>query len=298
MKDYLFKFVICVFFNLGVTGCHHSETRQPVPVEVVVAHAQVYPLVISAYGSIVADFSADISSEVAGTIQSINFKDGQFVQKGQLLFQLDNEKDRDNLDSLQAQLELKKSLLKKEYTLFQQHYISEQAWENIESQVKNLDAQVNALKVELSKKAIMAPFDGIVGEHKVNVGNYVEPGKEVVSLIGKDSLKIQYYLPDKFSKEVNVGQEVSIYVPALNLNLAGVVNYVSLNIDQDSHMLSLQASFLGKVENLRPGFYVQIKQIINPWRKVLTLPEEAIQVNLDGKYVYKIIGDHAVKIPI
>ena len=166
---------------------------------------------------------SDTASEVSGMAEVVRFEEGQRVKQKQILVELGSEILRKRLqattssfEQVLSELEIAGIDLKRRKKLFKKKSISEQSYDEVRFQVIGLEkraaslrAEVERLEIELKKKIIRAPFDGIVIKREVDRGEWISEG-ETVAVIGKDDIiDIVAEVPERFIQYVNKGMRVS-----------------------------------------------------------------------------------------
>ncbi|NNL75975.1 MAG: efflux RND transporter periplasmic adaptor subunit, partial [Desulfobacterales bacterium] len=166
---------------------------------------------------------SDTASEISGLVEVVRFEEGQRVKKRQLLVELGSEILRKRLqatisfhEQILSELEIARINLKRREKLFKKQSISEEAYDEnrfraigLEKRAAALNAQVEQLEIELEKKIIRSPFDGLVIKRNVDRGEWISEG-EVVAVIGKDdTIDIVAEVPERFIQYVKNGMRVS-----------------------------------------------------------------------------------------
>lgn len=257
-------------------------------------------LSINTFATVQAKQMIVISAEVSGFVRKIFFQDGEYVNQGQILFQLNDEVESSQLAEAQANLQLQQSLYRKNKALYQKQYASRQALEDVSAALKKAQARVNEISAQLNKKQIVAPFSGILNDRQVNVGGYVAAGNPLVTLINKENLEVNYWLPAELVQVVHIGQKVQIKIPDFpNSRYQGTVNYIDTQLDPGSTRISLRAVITTSANDLlKPGMFVEIVQMLGSPFKSLWAPEQAILMNSKGQFVYKIVNQHVYITPV
>lgn len=165
---------------------------------------------------------SETASEISGMVEVVRFEEGQRVKKGQTLVELGSEILRKRLQAVKSsyeqvlsELEIARIDLKRREKLFQKQSISEQSYDEnryrvigSEKRAASLNAQVEQFKIELEKKIIRAPFDGVVIKRHVDRGEWISEG-ETVAVIGKDDIiDIVTELPEQYIQYVKIGMRV------------------------------------------------------------------------------------------
>ena len=201
-----------------------QEAQGPPPATVAVA--EVKSGIIAPQSEFIATiFYQEISetaSETSGLASDVRFEEGQRVKKRQILLELGSEILRKRLQAARStyeqvlsELEIARIDLKRQEKLFAKKSISEQTYDEnryrvigSEKQAASLNAQVEQLAIELEKKIIRAPFDGVVIKRHVDRGEWISEG-ETVAVIGKDDvIDIVAELPEQIIQYVKIGMQV------------------------------------------------------------------------------------------
>lgn len=240
-----------------------------------------------AIGSLTAVNGVDVSSELAGKVVKIDFESGDKVRQGQLLVQLDDSQEQALLRQYQAQTALDKSTFERALALRKKNLNSKQDLDNAREQYEMSQAQVAQEQAVIAKKAIRAPFSGIVGIRQVNLGQYVTAGQSVVNLEQLDPLYVTFTLPQAEVPNLHLRQDVELDVDAYpNKTFAGKVTALDPAINDQSRTVQVQATIPNPDNQLRPGMFADIKVLADTSEQVTVVPATAINYSLYGDSVY------------
>ena len=260
------------------------------PVRVEVAAVKEIPFArgLSAVGSLRSDESVVLRPEVVGRIQSIEFKEGQPVARGQVLIRLDDSVPRAELAQARANLTLAQSHYRRAVELQGKGFVSQQARDESASTLKVQEAAVALAQARLDKMTILAPFGGIVGLRSVSVGDYVNQGQDLAPLEAIDPLKVDFRVPEMYLSKVGVGQQLTLRLDALpGQERQGIVYAVSPLVDAGGRSILLRATVANKDAVLRPGMFARVQLLFNQ-DKALVAPEAALSPSGETQYVYRI----------
>ncbi|HSV28178.1 MAG TPA: efflux RND transporter periplasmic adaptor subunit, partial [Candidatus Omnitrophota bacterium] len=176
----VFGFV--AFRNMMIKEYFATMKPPPVAVTAQPAGEEHWRDVVPAVGTLAAVNGVDISASVSGLVREIAFESGQRVKRGQLLLRLDSEVELGDLRSAQAEADLARATAARQRTLMRSDTVSQAALDKAEAELKVKEARVAALRAQIEKKAVLAPFDGVLGVRKVDLGQYVQPGQAIVNL--------------------------------------------------------------------------------------------------------------------
>ncbi|SEJ49995.1 efflux RND transporter periplasmic adaptor subunit [Achromobacter sp. NFACC18-2] len=267
-----------------------SKPAPAAPARVAVAAVQEVPFArgLSAVGSLRSDESVVLRPEVAGRIQSIEFKEGQPVKQGQLLIRLDDSVPRAELAQARANLTLAQSHYRRAVELQGKGFVSQQARDESASTLKVQEAAVALAQARLDKMTISAPFAGIVGLRSVSVGDYVNQGQDLAPLEAIDPLKVDFRVPEMYLSKVGVGQQLTLRLDALpGQERRGLVYAVSPLVDAGGRSILLRATVANQDGVLRPGMFARV-QLLFSEDKALVAPEAALSPSGETQYVYRV----------
>jgi len=258
----------------------------PAPVAVVTATPILLANTMMGIGTIEAVRQVDVASEVAGRIESIEFRSGQSVQKGDVLIRLNDETDDAELKRLDAQL----NLASKQYNRARKLKglaASDSRIDETRSTLDEVRAQIISVKTTKDKKVIVAPFDGVLGVRKVNLGQYLNPGEMIVNITDLTRFDVDFKLPEKASHQVVVGQTVQLTVDALGeADILARVTTIEPQIERGMHTVSIQAEVMNPPHQLRPGLFAQVSVDLAKDEKAILVPETAVERSTFGNTVY------------
>ncbi len=242
---------------------------------------------IKATGSLRAYQGVNVTAQEAGMITAIHFGSGQKVRKGELLLQQYDLDEQFKLKSVKAELDLARKSYERSQSLMGSQAASQSQLDSTISDMERLAALVGNLAALIDKRAIRAPFDGILGIRRVNVGQYIEPGDDIVTLQTLDPIYADFSLPQSRLTQVRTGQGVQIDVDAWpGLEFSGKIDAIEPLIDPATRSFHIEAEVPNPDLKLRPGMFVNTRLLLPASEKVLTLPQAAISYNPYGDAVF------------
>lgn len=295
----------------------------PIPVIATPVRQQNFPIVLTGIGNVTAVNSATVRSMVTEQIISIDFKDGEFVKKGQVLAQLDPSTYQAQLDQAeanlardQAHLENAKINLGRYVPLEKQGFAPEQQVTTQQAQVAQLEATIKAdqaaigyAKTELNYTKLMAPFDGVTGIRLLDTGNIIhssttrgsptEPNALVVinqvqpisvmfTLAAADTPDVQTALARGSVKAVALSADGKTDLDT------GTLEAIDNQANASSGTIGLKATFPNADHRLWPGMFVNVRIITRIEDNGLTIPLDAVQQGPQGQFVFVVGPDHKV----
>ncbi len=271
-----------------------KPTDKIVPVEA--AEVRKGPLTeqVTAVGSLRSDESVVISSEIAGRIEAIHFKEGTQVEKGAPLITLDDSVYQAELHQAQAKQKLAEQSNQRVTELFSRKFASGSSKDESESNLAVSNAAIELAQAQIDKTRLIAPFAGIVGLRQVSVGEYITPGLSLVGLDAISPIKVDFKVPEKYLPTVHNGQLIEIKVDAFpGETFKGSVYAIDPRVDIEGRSIFIRARVPNEDQKLRPGQFARVMLIHEVKPDALTVPEAAIVPKGEDQYVFKVVDGKA-----
>jgi membrane fusion protein (multidrug efflux system) len=251
---------------------------------------------LAAIGTIHAVNGADLSAELSGIVESIDFESDSDAAKGQILVRLRAEDDIAKLHSLQATAKLAEINFERDQKLLAAKAISQAAVDTDIANLAEAAAQVSQQQAIVDKKVIRAPFAGHLGIRQVNLGQYLNPGSPIVSLQQLDPIYVDFTLPENALPQIQVGQKVAARIKDGDADtFAGKITAIKSKVDEATRNIQVRATFRNPDEKLLPGMFANAKVEVGAPARYITLPQTAITFNPYGDTVYVIDSSDASK---
>ena len=239
--------------------------------------------------SLTAVQGADLSAEVSGIVEKIFFQQGDDVQEGKPLVQLRDADEVAKLRALKAQEELAKITYQRNQMQLQVKAISQQTLDENKAQLAQITASVAQQQALVHKKLIRAPFAGRLGIRKVDVGQYLEAGKAIVTLQAMDSLYVDFYLPQQLLANIAVGQSVNVNIDAYpQQTFSAKVVVINPEVDSSTRNIQIRAELANPEHSLLAGMYATVGVKTDMPQRIITLPNSAVSFNSYGSTVFLI----------
>ena len=261
----------------------------PETISSVVAHPEKWPDALSAVGSITAVQGVTMTPELAGTISEIKFESGAVVNKGDLLVRFDTGTEEAQLKALNAQLEWARLSVERSRKLRTDSTVSQSELDQAEASFQQAKANADAVQAVIDKKTIRAPFGGKLGIRQVNLGEYVDAGKPIVSLQSLTPVYADFSLPQQALSQIKTGMTVRVSMDAYtNKQFEGTLTAVNPDLDSSTRSVRLQATLDNPDLLLRPGMFARIELVLPNADDVLVIPATAVLSAPYGDTVYVI----------
>lgn len=240
-------------------------------------------------GSLLPDEEVNLSFETSGKIIEINFQEGTFVKKGDLLAKVNDKPLQAQLKRLMAQLKLAEDRVYRQSALLERDAVSKEAYEKVKTELATLNADIDLVKANILQTELRAPFDGIIGLRQISVGTYASPSTIVAKLTKISPLKVEFAVPERYANDVKSGAN-------LDFSLEGVLNPYQAKvyareskIDPVTHTLTIRALYPNSESTVLPGRYASIRLKKQEIEDALAIPSEAIvpEMGKDKVFLYK-----------
>lgn len=269
----------------------HAGAFQPPPEAVtsIVTQREQWPASMTAIGTVEAVHGVMVSADLPGTVARINFDSGKAVREGEILVELDTRQERAQLASLEAQRDLAKVNFGRMQELVNAGVISRMDYDQATAQQKATEANVAEIRATIDRKTIRAPFSGILGIRKVNLGQYLPAGSPVVSNQSLNPIYVNVGVPQQAAAQVHVGRNLRVTTEDLAGKVfAGSVTAIDSEVDPTTRNIQVQATLSNPEGKLRPGMFVQVEMPLGASRSVIALPASAINYAPYGDSVFVI----------
>ena len=272
-----------------VESAVHAAAFQPPPEAVtsVVAQKERWPATMNVIGTMEAVHGVTVSADLPGIVERITFESGKAVREGDTLVELDTRQERAQLAAIEAQRDLARVNFGRQQQLVNEGVISRVEFDQATAQQKQTEANVGEIRATIARKTIRAPFSGILGIRKVNLGQYLSGGSAVVPLQSLNPIYVNFGVPQQSVGQVRAGG--SLRVTSENLAgqaFTGRVTAIDSVVDETTRNIQVQATLSNPEGKLRPGMFVQVDVGVGASRDVITLPASAISFAPYGDSVF------------
>ena len=277
-------------------------------------------------GRIRAQQFVEVRARVEGYLQSMKFREGSYVQKGDLLFTIDPTVYRANAEKARATLEKSRAValkaerdLNRIRPLFAQNAASQLDLDNAEAAYESAKAEVSVAEADLkqatqtlSYTSVTAPTSGYISETGADIGTLVGPGAKslLATIVKSDTVRIDFsmtaldYLRSK-ERNVSLGEDDAHrgWNPYVTITLAdgtvyphrGVLDFASPQVDPKTGTFSVRAEMPNPERALLPGEFTKVKLLMDVRTDAIEIPSKAVVVEKGAAFVYVVLPDSFVE---
>ncbi len=287
-----------------------------VPITVARAEAKAVPLQIQAVGSAQAYSTVQVRAQITGELTSVNFKEGDDVRQGQVLFTLDKrplaaalEQAKANLtrdlaqtENARAQAQRAQDLAARGIVTKEQLQTSQTNQASLEATAKADQAAVDNARVQLLYATIVAPLSGRTGALMVNVGNLVRANdtSPLITINQVTPIFVSFGIPEAqlgdFKRYMDAGSlKVEANAPNATMPpVAGTITFVDNQVDQTTGQIRIKGTFANEDRRLWPGQFLNVVVTLTTDPKAVVVPSVAVQTGQQGQYVFIVKPDQTV----
>ncbi len=304
LSNYLQVLAIIVSIQACTTEAadNKSETtpgNNRLPVDAVVARSASLIQEEAVPGPVLPNREVTIVSEIAKKIVRISFDEGSYITTGQTLYKLDDADILAKLKQVRSELSLAKLSESRLSELLHSESVRQEEYDVALSRLQSLEAAEELLIVELEKTSIRAPFSGVVGITKAQVGSFVTPGMPLVSLQEQHKIKIHFSVPEKYLSNIKIGSDVFFTSSMNEEKWQAKVIATESGIDVMSRSIIVHAQVNNPSQLLKPGMSAKVFfSTVAEGAKGIRLPTESLISGQDGYNVFTVKNGLAKLSPV
>ncbi|WP_353377141.1 efflux RND transporter periplasmic adaptor subunit [Microbulbifer sp. NBRC 101763] len=249
---------------------------------------------LSGVGTVRAVNGVEVTTEAEGVVSAIHFKSGQFVHGGDLLVEIFAEPEKAQLKVLDAELRLARRNYVRIKTLTKRGVTTEADLDSAQSTLDQVIANIQVQRARVDQRRVVAPFSGVLGIRRIDLGENVSPGEAVVSLQQLNPIFVDFSLPEQKYSMVKAGLPIYLTTDAFPGNTyRGKITAVDPRVDNASRNFLIQATLDNPKKHLRPGMFAQVSVEIDASRRVLAVPRTSLVFAPYGVSVFVLEKDDA-----
>lgn len=298
-------------FQVGrhTTATNSAQRAAPaVPVTVMTVEKADFPVYLNGLGTVQGFNTVLVRTRVDGQIEKVAFQEGQLVNQGDLLVQIDPrpyqaaldqakaKKAQDEANLANANLDLQRYTKLGEFATRQQTDTQRSTVAQLTAQIAADDAAISNAQTQLDYTSVKAPITGIAGLRQVDIGNIVNASSQtgIVTIAQIEPIAVLFTAPEEQVPYINEAQsKAPLKVTALTTDgkktlSEGLLSVINNQVDTTSGTIRLKSVFQNKEHTLWPGQSVSTRLLVSTLKDATVIPDEAVQHGADGLYAYTV----------
>lgn len=241
---------------------------------------------INSTGTLMSFEETELSFETSGKIVAIYFEEGKYVKKGELMAKINDLPLQAQLQRLNAQKRLALEREFRQKSLLERDAISQESYDQVVTERQVLEADIALVEARIAETELRAPFDGIVGLRYLSEGSYVNPNSKIARLVKNQPLKLEFFVPERYSGEIKPGFPINFMVDGISDTFKANVYAVDPKIDIKTRAAIVRALYPNTNEELKPGRFTGITLQLSATDNAMAIPTEAVIPEMEGEKVF------------
>ncbi len=287
-------------FGGGNDEGDEDEKKEPaIPVETAEVARRDIPAFLASTATLEPEKQATILSKQSGQVLKLRAEEGDWVKKGQIIAELDGAEERVRLEEAAARATGLKLEYERVQSLHEREMASDKQLHDAEASFAESEANRKAMELQVAQNLVRAPFAGQLTERHVDVGQNVEVGAEIFSIVDRTPLLARIHLAEKEVRELEVGQSIWISRDESDASEhQGSVLRISPIVDTRTGTVKVTCQLENASAEMRPGSFVRVKVQTGIHQDVLAIPKRALVAEGADTYVYRAEADSVVKVMV
>jgi RND family efflux transporter MFP subunit len=315
---YRYFFIATTVCLLSVPASLAKDTDKgkgppPSPVQVAVVKTKTVSNQISLIGTTEAISESTVASEISGLVKYFPIKEGDYVKKGDLLVNLKETQLRLRLKGavaakkkIQAKLQNAEKELKRVSKLKETNSIAEKQYDTafytyraLSQELLQNESEIELLKYEIKQKKVLAPFSGFVAKEHTQIGEWINKGGPVVTLLDLDKIRIAVDVPERYSVLLLPQNNVKLSIKSVSNNLfSGKIYSVLPQGNPDSRTFPVRIHLANPDHKIKSGMEVMVTFNLATEKKALLVPKDAVVTAGDNRLVFMVNDGKAISVPV
>lgn len=253
---------------------------------------------VRAIGTATAARSVTLYPQVSGIVMALSFSPGAEVSAGQVLVELDDADQQVALDRANIALDAARETLDRSERLEKTGNVTASVLSDARKAMQQAEVDVRMAELDLAKRTIRAPFDGVIGLTDVTVGDFVTSQSAIATVADMSSVIVAFDVPERVVGSIAPGAEVTATAASIpGVTFTGTISAIDNRIDTATRMMRVEATLPNEAADLKPGMTVTTDlDVAGETRPAV--PSLAIQWDRAGSFVWRLDGDKVVRTPV
>lgn len=241
---------------------------------------------IEVRGEATSNKNVKVSPEMSGVIERIHFEEGDEVEKGALLAELDNATIQRNIDQIKTNLEHARNLFERQKNLWDQDIGSEVEYLQAKNRVEDLEKRLASAKSRLANTKIRSPIQGQIDEIFFNEGEMANPASPLCRVVNLKDMQVVGNLSESYLGEIKIGDSVELHFPNMGIKKTSKVSHVGQFIDPDSRTFKVEIKVENQDRLIKPNALATIRfsDYSNP--EALVIPSHLLQESDEQPFIF------------
>ncbi|HYC03906.1 MAG TPA: efflux RND transporter periplasmic adaptor subunit [Azospirillaceae bacterium] len=245
-----------------------------------------------AVGTLRANEAVTVTAKQSGIVRAIHFEEGQLVQAGAVLVEMDDSEARANLAVAESNVRNTRQLLDRSRELLKRQAVAQARVDELTTQIEGQQASVRAAQARLQDLTIRAPFAGMTGLRQVSPGALVTPGREVTTIDDVSIVKLEFAVPEIALRSLSAGMKITASSAAYpGESFDGAVEVVDTRVDPVTRTVKVVARLANQTLKLKPGMFMSVQLPVENRTNVVLVPEEALVPVGDQQFAFVAVNN-------
>lgn len=297
MKKLLHILLVVIGFCLAVVACKHEKTEHnsapPIAVQVMVTDTVSGSMTRTYVGEVEENLSVAASFPAGGRVERVYVREGDRVREGQTLAVINSSNAQNAYNSAKASLQQAEDAYNRLKKVYEQGSLAEVKWVEIQTTLEQARSMEQIARKQLDDCTLTAPVAGVVGSCNAKAGGSLLPGEPAVTILDMGKVSVTFSVPESEISTVNVGDEATVCVPALdNRLLTGRITDRSVSASRVSHSYQVKIAFPNSDKSLMPGMVCKV--LLNQSdNQGFVIPAKCVQTRPEGLSVWVVENGRA-----
>ena len=282
-----------ILFSMTLTGCGESKSHATEEKAVVLVPVQADQVAVgsinAAYGTtavLEAAEEANVAARQSGIVVDIQVEEGDIVEEGQILAQLETDQLQLRLKQAQANLKQLANEMQRMQRMHKQNMVSADAYERVQFEYEAQKARTELAELNLEHATIRAPISGVIANRFIKVGNMMKVNDEAFKITDMSELHAIIHLPESEKAELKAGQTAFVQVASREIPYEGHIERISPIVDRSTGTIRVTVSLSGLEQGLRPGMFGRVGIIYDTHENTMLVPKEALITEDSDAFVF------------
>ena len=241
---------------------------------------------IEAQGKTYSENNVMVTTDMGGLVTAVYVDEGQYVNKGKVLIQLDNSVILSQLAEVETGISLAKDVFEKRKRLWDQNIGSEIEYLQAKNNYESLLDKKASVNTQLSKTSIKSPINGYVDAINLNLGEMASPGMPACQVVNNKNMEVKVDLPEIYLGKVKKGDEIVVEVTALGIEKTAKVSSVGQTVNQYNRAFQVIASLENSKGEIKPNMLAKVKFTNQTVEDAIVIPTALLQESSQGYFVF------------